>query len=399
MSGLGVISAAGHARRIRLLRNDIHVILDEVIDSGVYHDGPRTERLAAIAGERWGGFPIPVSSGTMALTAAFRGLAGEPGDEVVVPAMTFPSTLFAAIACDLVPVVVDIDPMTRNLDPTAVEAAITPRTRAIVAVHLHGLAADMHRLGSIARRHGLAVIEDCAQAAGATQSGRFVGTFGDFGCFSLWVGKNLGGLGDAGLLIARDRDRVAMLRRWVDLGRDDDRNRHDLVGDLGRIDELDAAVVAHQLELLPQWIERRRGIAAGYSAAFTALPLRLPSDEFDRPHTYYKYAIQTASPHQANALMAHLADSGIAAEQVYPVPVASQPAFTSPVTGRTPGHRRTPVPVAERFARTHVCLPIYPELTDSEVERIIDAVTGYYRGEGASSGKVLATAGRVEHGS
>ncbi|MFJ9944972.1 DegT/DnrJ/EryC1/StrS family aminotransferase [Streptomyces erythrochromogenes] len=179
------------------------------IDDGVFHGGRRVWELEAVAGERWGGHAVATSSGTMALECAVRALGIGAGDEVIVPALTFVSTAFAVAAVGAVPVFVDFDPHTRTIDPAAA-AAVTPRTRGVIPVHMHGLMADMTAVTALAGHHGLAVIEDCAQAAGATDAGRPAGSVGDVGCYSMWVGKNLGGLADGGLLLARD---PALVRR------------------------------------------------------------------------------------------------------------------------------------------------------------------------------------------
>ncbi|MFI6338799.1 DegT/DnrJ/EryC1/StrS family aminotransferase [Streptomyces sp. NPDC050535] len=350
------------------MRAEVLRLTDDVISSGIFHGGPRVQELERVAGRLWGGHPVGASSGTMALETACRALGIGAGDEVIVPALTFVSTGFAPARTGAVPVVVDIDPRTRTLCADAVRAAITPRTKAVIPVHMYGQCADMDALDAIAGRHGLAVIEDCAQAAGATHHARAAGTLGDIGCFSMWAGKNLGGLSDAGLLIARDSDMVPLLRQLVDLGRYGDRHVHHVPGHRGRLGELDAAVITHQLSLLPQWIEQRRAIADHYNTAFTGLPLQTPTDAPGRPHTYYKYWITLPTVVEARRLADRLAEAQITVERIYPVLPHQQPAFS-----HLPHRVDSAEHALDLTART-VCLPIAPELTQEEIDHVIHTV-------------------------
>ncbi|MFI5867550.1 DegT/DnrJ/EryC1/StrS family aminotransferase [Streptomyces sp. NPDC051546] len=374
MNTLTAATIAGefHARRVRGLKADVLRLVEEVIDDGVFHGGRRVRELEAVAGERWRGHAVATSSGTMALECAVRALVIGAGDEVIVPALTFVSTAFAVAAAGAVPVFVDIDPHTRTLDPAAAAAAVTPRTRAVIPVHMHGLMADMTAISALADRHSLAVIEDCAQAAGATDAGRPAGSIGDIGCFSMWVGKNLGGLSDGGLLLARDPALLPLLRKLTDLGRDGERNTHHLRGSRGRMGEIDAAVIRHQLDLLPTWTDRRRTLAARYADAFSTLPLATPGDAAGRPHTYYKYPLTMPDPATATALMTHLSRTGITTEQVYPHAVPHQPALHE-IT-----HRTTDIAVTLDLLPRTVCLPLAPELTDEEADDVIDAVQAFH---------------------
>ncbi|MCX5403450.1 DegT/DnrJ/EryC1/StrS family aminotransferase [Streptomyces sp. NBC_00335] len=350
------------------LKRDVLRLVEEVIDDGVFHGGRRTRELEATIGARWGGHALAASSGTMVLGTAVRALGIGVGDEVIMPALTFVSTAFAVAAAGAVPVFADIDPYTRCIDPQAVEAAVTSRTRAVIPVHMHGLMADMTAIRTLADRHSLSVIEDCAQAAGATDAGRHAGSVGDIGCFSMWVGKNLGGLADGGLLLARDAALLPLLRKLTDLGRDGERNTHHLRGDRGRMGEINAAVIRHQLDLLPGWTDRRRAVAQRYTDAFAGLPVGTPGDAPGRPHTYYKYPLTMPDPASARALMDHLGRTGISTEQVYPHTVPHQPAM------RELAHRTADISVSLDLLPRTVCLPIAPEVTDAEVDRVIEAV-------------------------
>ncbi|WP_405497388.1 DegT/DnrJ/EryC1/StrS family aminotransferase [Streptomyces sp. NBC_00096] len=370
----GTIAGEFHARRVHGLKADVLRLVEEVIDDGVFHGGRRVRELEAVAGRRWSAHALATSSGTMALECAVRALGIGTGDEVIMPALTFVSTAFAVAAAGAVPVFVDIDPHTRTIDPAAAAAAITSRTRAVIPVHMHGLMADMTAVRALADRHALAVIEDCAQAAGATDAGRPAGSIGDIGCFSMWVGKNLGGLADGGLLLMRDRSLLPLLRKLTDLGRDGERNTHHLRGNRGRMGEIDAAVIRHQLDLLPAWTDRRRTLADRYTEAFATLPVAVPADAPGRPHTYYKYPLTMPDPATAAALMTFLSRTGITTEQVYPHAVPHQPAL-SEIT-----HRTTGIGVTLDVLPRTVCLPLAPELTDEEAGRVVQAVQDFHTG-------------------
>jgi len=367
------VPAEGHHRRLEGLRQVVHDRLDEVIDSGVTVMGDRTRDLEERLGELWGGHAVATASGTESLHFALRAAGVGPGDEVVVPTMTFVATAFAVTAVGAVPVFVDVEPGSWLISPDAVRAAITPRTRAVVVVHLHGQVAAVDEIADLAAEHGLVVVEDCAQAHGATFAGRPAGSFGDFGCFSMWAGKNVGGLGDGGLVVVRDAARAKAVERLRNLGRDpDDRYVHHSWGTRARMSELDAAVLSHQLSLLPAWTERRREVADRYDKAFAALPVTTPTVLPDRGHAFYKYAVLTE---HAAELAAHLAERGIGAERVYPRLLSEQPAFTG-----LP-HRAEPTPVADANNPRLLCLPIYPELLDEEEQAVVDGVTSFFDGD------------------
>lgn len=366
------VPAEAHGRRLARLRTQVLEAVGGVIDTGVYHAGPRTAELEATAQQAWGGHPIAASSGTMALESAIRALGLGPGDEVIVPSLTFAATAFAVAATGATPVFADIDPVTRTLTPITVQDVITERTRAVVAVHMYGLMADMTALMPLATNKKLTVVEDCAQAAGATCDGQYAGTIGDFGCFSLWVGKNFGSLGDAGLLIAKDSEVLPTLRMLLNLGRDKSRDIHHRHGTRGRIAEVDAAVAALQLPLLQGWIDQRRAIAQRYAQAFAELPLVLPADAAGRRHTYYKYPVTMEDDAEADRLHTTLTELGIKIEQLYPYRLEDQPAFENM------SYRAPDTAAAGRLLPRTMCLPIAPELSEAEVDHVISAVLSCY---------------------
>ncbi|MET8858837.1 DegT/DnrJ/EryC1/StrS family aminotransferase [Streptomyces sp. NPDC004579] len=363
------IPAEGHARRVNELRETIHRVTDEVIDAGTFHYGPQTRRLEDALERAWGGHAVATTSCTQALTLALRAAGIGSGDEVIVPAATFAATAFAVAAVGAVPVVVDVSEPTLTLCPKAAEAAVTGRTRAVIPVHLHGHMADMPALNEIALRHRLVVIEDCAQAPGASLHGTPAGRWGDYGCFSFWVGKNIGGLDDAGAILTTTPERAETLRRLTDMGRDrGDRHLHHLPGHRARLGEVNAGILTVQLALLPGWTERRNRIAHRYTEAFTDLPVETPVVQDGYVHGFYKYAIGCED---IPALTAHLALWGIQAEQVYPYLLPDQPAF------REINHR-SHVSEQSTAATQRLCLPAYPELTDAEVDHIIRSVAAFH---------------------
>ncbi|WP_425837856.1 DegT/DnrJ/EryC1/StrS family aminotransferase [Streptomyces fractus] len=367
------IPAEGHARRVRALRPEIHRLVDEVADRGRFHFGPQTAALEQHMRAAWGGHPVATTSCTQALALALRTAGVGEGDEVIVPAATFAATAFAVAEVKAVPVVVDVTEPTLTMCPRALRDALTPRTRAVIPVHLHGHMADMPAIIDVARAHDLAVIEDCAQAPGAALGGRAAGTWGHFGCFSFWVGKCVGGFADGGAVLTDSEERAAWVRRLSDMGRPPGkRHVHEERGIRGRLGELDAGLIALELALLPRWVRRRQAIAEYYDMCFADSPVTTPAVLPGHRHAYYKYAVSCPD---LPGLTGYLAGRGIEAEQVYPYLLPDQPAFRgiphrSEVTARSAGGAR------------RLCLPAYPELTDAEVEHVAASVVAHAAGRG-----------------
>ncbi|WP_306319734.1 MULTISPECIES: DegT/DnrJ/EryC1/StrS aminotransferase family protein [unclassified Streptomyces] len=371
------IPAEGHARRVRALRPEIHRIVDEVTDRGRFHFGPQTAALEQRMRAEWGGHPVATTSCTQALALALRTAGVGEGDEVVVPAATFAATAFAVAGLGAVPVVVDVDEPTLTMSPEALRGAVTRRTRAVIPVHLHGHMADMPALLAVAAEHRLAVVEDCAQASGAALYGRAAGTWGDFGCFSFWVGKCVGGLADGGAVITDSEERAARVRLLSDMGRPPGkRHVHEDRGTRGRLGELDAGLIDLELSLLPGWLKRRQAIADYYDTCFADSPVGTPPVLPGHRHAYYKYAV--ACP-DLPGLTDFLAHRGIQAEQVYPYLLPDQPAF------RAIPHRSETTTRSAGGAR-RLCLPAYPELTDAEVEHVAASVLAHADGRGGGHG-------------
>ena len=346
---------------------DVRAAIDRVIDRGWYVLGPEVDafetEFAAASGAR---HAVAVGNGTDAITLLLRAAGIGPGDEVIVPAMTAAFTALAVIATGARPVFADVDPATLTIDPDACSAAVTPRTRAIVPVHLYGQAAGMPALTAIAGRHGLAVVEDCCQAHLATCGGVPVGTFGIGGAFSFYPTKNLGALGDGGACVTNDAAVAHRLRRLRNGGQTD-RYRHEEAGVNSRLDELQAAVLRVRLERLPRWTERRREVARRYRQLLPAsiAPIR----ERDAGHVYHLFPVR--SPDR-DALQASLAAAGVETLIHYPLSLPQQHAFASVEPASCP--------VAAAAGRQLLSLPLHPRLDDADVAHVAAAVNAFQKG-------------------
>lgn len=312
---------------------------------------------------------VGVANATAGLHAALHALGIGPGDEVIVPAHTAIATAEAVTLAGAQVVFADIEPDTCTLDPDDVAGRITPRTRAIVQVHLYGHAADLDRLLPLARAHGLWVVEDCAQAVGAQLHGRALGSFGDAGVYSFFPSKNLGGFGDGGAVIAREPALLKKIRMYSNHGRED-KFRHDFEGTNSRLDTLQAALLRVNLPHLATWNAARRGIADQYRQRLGRLGwLRLPVERDGAEHIYHVYVVRTR---QREALAAHLHELGIRTGLHYPIALHRQPAYARLNLG--PGS----LPVAEEACASCLSLPMFPGLTPAEVERVCDAVEAFH---------------------
>ncbi len=329
---------------------------------------------AGIAALTETGHAIGCASGTDALLLPLRALDLKPGDEVISPAFTFFATAGTIHNTGGTPVFVDIDPATFNLDPAAVEAAITPRTRAIVAVHLFGQMAAMEALLAIAERHDLVIIEDAAQAIGARRQlggqWRQAGSLGQVGAFSFFPSKNLGCWGDGGMMVTQDEVLAGRLRRLRTHG-GAKQYHHDEVGYNSRLDTVQAAVLLAKLPYLAGWSAARRERAATYTAAFDGhLAICPPRIDPDNEHIFHQYTVRVE---RRDALAAHLKARGIGCAVYYPLPLHLQPCFSHL------GYRMGALPVTERAAAGVLSLPIYPELGPAQQQAVIEAVTTFYR--------------------
>ncbi|MBI3512914.1 MAG: DegT/DnrJ/EryC1/StrS family aminotransferase [Proteobacteria bacterium] len=352
----------------RALRHEIDGALQRVLDGHVYILGKEVERFEAdFAAYVGAAHAIGVANGTDALHLALRALEIGAGHEVIVPAHTAVPTAAAIEMSGAAPKFVDITADRYGLDPALVERAIGPRTRAIMPVHLYGHPADLGPLLEIARRRGLKLIEDCAQAHGARWRDRRVGAIGDIGCFSLYPTKNLGAIGDAGIVTTDDAALAQLLRQLRQYGWRTGQ-LSEIAGFNSRLDELQAAILNVKLGHLDAGNARRRAIAERYLEAFGNLPMALPHVEPDCEAVYHLFVVRTP---QRDALKAHLQGLGVIAGIHYPVPCHHHPAYR----GRFGDVR---LPVTETVVGEILSLPMYPELTDAQVGRVIDAVRGFF---------------------
>ncbi len=353
------------------IRDEVHAALDRVIQSQVFILGPEVEALerevAAYSGCAWG---IGVSSGTDALLVALMALGIGAGDEVITTPYTFFATAGSLVRLGARPVFVDIDPRTYNIDPARIEAAITPRTRAIMPVHLFGQMADMDPIMAIAERHHLAVIEDAAQAIGAEYRGRRAGSIGHLGCFSFFPSKNLGGFGDGGMVTTNDAqlaERVRLLRGHGAKPK----YFHRLVGGNFRLDAIQAAVLRVKLAYLDGWTAGRQANAARYREllAAAAIPLDVPFDAGHGRHIYNQFIVRTT---QRDALMAALKEQHIGSEVYYPLPMHLQECFGDL------GYRIGDFEYSELAAQQTLAIPVYPELTPAQQERVVEVLRAFF---------------------
>jgi dTDP-4-amino-4,6-dideoxygalactose transaminase len=354
--------AAQHAP----LAPELEAAVARVIRGASFVLGPEVEafeaELATFCGTR---FAVAVSSGTAALHLGLLAAGIGPGDEVITTSMTFVATVAAILYAGATPVLVDIDPRTRNLDPTLVARAVTAKTRAIVPVHLHGAPVAMDEILALADAHGLIVVEDAAQAIGAEYLGRRVGSLGDLGCFSFYPGKNLGACGEGGAIVTDNSDLAVALRRLRDWGQSE-KYRHEERGFNYRMDAIQAACLRVKLPHLSDWIKARRTRARWYDQLLSAAGVALPEPGPDDRHVYHVYAVEVPDRDEARR---RLQSCGIATGIHYPAPVHLQPAYAE--FGRGPGS----FPNAERFASRTLSLPLYPELTRAQVEAVAEALT------------------------
>jgi dTDP-4-amino-4,6-dideoxygalactose transaminase len=344
---------------------EIDAAIARVLASGRYILGEEVaafeREFAAYCGVAHG---VGVNSGTDALIIALRALGIGKGDEVITVSHTAVATVAAIVAVGAHPVLVDIDPATFTIDAPMIERAIGPRTRAIVPVHLYGLPADMDAVMDIAGRHGLKVIEDCAQATGARHRGRPVGSIGHVGCFSFYPTKNLGAVGDGGLTVTNDDGVAARARSLRQYGWNDARDSQ-LDGVNSRLDEVQAAVLRAKLPHLDADNRKRASIAAVYDNALSDTGLSLPRTPERREHVYHLYVVRSTD---RDRLREALRESGVAAGIHYPVPVHLQPAFRD--RGMTPWA----LPHSEQAAAQVLSLPLYPELTDDQLQTVVSAI-------------------------
>jgi dTDP-3-amino-3,4,6-trideoxy-alpha-D-glucose transaminase len=341
---------------------DVAAAIDRVVANGWFVLGPEVEaferEFAAACGAR---FAIGVGTGTDALALALRALGIGPGDEVITAPLSAAFSGLAILMAGATPVFADIDPDRLTLDPEAAARAITPRTAAIMPVHIYGQPADMPAFAALAARHGLALVEDACQAHLATSAGRPVGTFGAAGAFSFYPTKNLGALGDAGAIVTDDADLAERLRRLRNGGQRD-RYHHLEFGVTSRLDEMQAAILRARLTWLPGWTTRRRQLASRYRQALAGSGVHVPP-ECDPGHVYHLFPVLAGA---RESFLAHLAAAGVGSLIHYPVPLPRQPALA--------GSPPSVCPIADRVCDQVCSLPLSPALTESDLDLVASVV-------------------------
>jgi len=347
------------------LRAEIDAAVARVLDTSQFILGPEVaafeREFAAYCHTAHG---IGVNSGTSALHLALLAAGIGPGDEVITVPYTFFATVAAIQYAGATPVFVDLDPRTFNIDTSRIESSITPKTRAILLVHLYGQPADMDPILDIARRHNLIVIEDAAQAHGAEYKGKRVGSMGDLGCFSFYPTKNLGAAGEGGMVVTNNpayAHTVRLLRDWAQ----EEKYRPILKGYNYRMEGMQAAILRVKLRKLEQWTEARRSVARAYDTLLAFTDLVLPAVLPGVRHVYHLYAIRT---HERDRVQSELKAAGIQTAVHYPSPIHLLPAYADE------RYRRGDLPVSEECARTVLCIPMHPYLRRAEVETVAGAL-------------------------
>jgi len=325
---------------------------------------------------------VGVDSGYSALELIVRAYDIGPGDEVITAANTFIATTLAISNAGATPVLVDCDPETYNIDATKIEAAITPRTKAIMPVHLYGQTADMDAIMAIARKHDLYVFEDAAQASGARYKGRRAGSLGHAAGFSFYPGKNLGAYGDGGAVTTNDPEIAEKIRLLRNIGQKV-KYFHEVKGFNNRLDTMQAAVLGVKLPHLDGWNASRRRAAATYAELLDGLPIITPTTADYAEHIFHLYVVRVS---EREALMEYLKKMGVATGLHYPIPIHLQPAYAEL------GYRQGDFPITEAYAETIVSLPIFPELDDEKVAYVVEGIREYFaaRGEAESLPEAVA---------
>jgi len=347
------------------IRGEALEVLAEIAESGGYILGPHVagfeERFAAAHAVR---HCIAVNTGTSALHLGLLAAGVGPGDEVITVPMTFVATSWAVSYCGARPVFVDVEPTTYTMDPDQVADRITPRTKAILPVHLYGQPANLAELREVADRHGVALIEDACQAHLATYRGRPVGSFGQSAGFSFYPGKNLGACGEGGAVVTNDDALAARMRALRDHAQTK-RYHHAEVGFNYRMDAMQGAMLDLKLRHLPAWTARRRALAARYMEKLADLPLDLPCVRADREPVWHLFVVLHP---ERDRIRAELEEAGVQTGLHYPVPVHLQPAYANL------GYKAGDFPVSERVGRECLTLPLYPEMTEEQHDAVVAAL-------------------------
>jgi len=351
------------------IKDEVSAAIQEVLETQHFILGPKVEQCEkAIAAYSQCGFGVGVSSGSDALLACLMAENIGPGDEVITTPYTFFATVGAISRLGATPVFVDIDPATYNIDVNQIASKVTTKTRVIIPVHLFGQMADMDPIMAIAEKHGLVVIEDAAQAIGAEYKGRRAGSIGHYGCFSFFPSKNLGAIGDGGMIVTNDAQRAEKLKVLRGHGAKP-KYYHRVVGGNFRLDAIHAAVVAAKLPHLDSWTEGRQRNAKRYDRLFreVGLPVGLPAVTTNR-HIFNQFVIRSTSRDQ---LQAFLKSKGVGSEVYYPVPMHIQDCFAYL------GVKAGAFPESEKAAKESLAIPVYPELNDEQAEYVVEKIAEF----------------------
>jgi dTDP-4-amino-4,6-dideoxygalactose transaminase len=354
------------------IKPEIDAAIQRTIDNTAFILGPEAkkfeEHFAAFCNVK---HAIGLDSGTAALHLALLALGVGAGDEVITTTHTFIATSEAIVLTGARPVLVDIDPRTYNIDARKIEAAITPRTKAIIPVHLYGQPAEMDPIVEVAKKHNLRVIEDAAQAHGADYRGRRIGSIGDMACFSFYPGKNLGAYGDAGALVTNDDELAHKIRMLRDHGRTT-KYEHEMTGFGYRLDGIQGAVLDVKLKHLPEWNAARRAHADYYTELLANVDDSIVTP-YELPHVRAVYHLYVIRTRQRDELLQYLKDQNIEAGIHYPVPLHLQPVY------KNLGYNQGAFPETEKAANEILSLPLYPELTHAQMERVVETMREFYK--------------------
>lgn len=345
------------------LKSEIDRAVLDALESTQFILGPNVTNLEKETAQYLGTpHAIGCASGTDALHLAVLAAGIKPGDEVITTPFTFIATAEAICYAGATPVFVDVDPQSFNIVPELIEKAITPKTRAVIPVHLFGQPADMAAIADICERHKLVLIEDCAQSFGAATNGRMTGSIGSFGCYSFFPSKNLGGYGDGGLVTCATEAGAETLKMLRNHG-SKVRYHHDVIGFNSRLDDLQAAILRVKLRHIDRFNQERRRVAHRYSDGLKDL-VQVPFEDGKGVHVYHQYTLLTD---QRDTIMAQLSEQQIASAIYYPIPLHKQNVFAEQC-------RSLSLPVAESIASRCMSLPIYPEMTDQQADQVIAVV-------------------------
>ena len=375
MKGIQMVDLAAQYAKIKPA---IDSAIAEVLDSAVFIGGQKVENFAVELGAYLGAaHVIPCANGTDALQIALMALGLKPGDEVITPSFTYIATTEVIALLGLTPVFVEVDPQTYCISPAAIEAAITPRTKAIVPVHLYGQAANMNAIMELAAKHQLFVVEDNAQAIGSDyhlSNGERVktGTIGHIGCTSFFPSKNLGCYGDGGALYTQDAELAQKIKMIANHGQKV-KYVHEVVGCNSRLDSLQAAILSVKLRQLDNYIDARRTVAEAYDAAFAQIPvLTIPFRAPDSKHVFHQYTLRVAGG-QREALQKHLINLGVPTMIYYPIPAHKQQMFAAF------GVQDLHLPLTEQLCTEVLSLPIHTEMDEAQQQYIIESVLSFFK--------------------